>query len=268
MMLLRLFFIFRDIGTQMKKHNISAFAASTAFFFFLSLVPMLIVVCTVLPFTPLTEADLAALITDITPEQIDPLAQGLINDVYRKSAGILSIAILATIWSAGQGVLALMRGLNAINDVAEKRNYFAIRLVASFYTVVMLLILILSLFVMVFGNQLVDILLHRLPPLQYLVSFLMEFRFLFVWMVLTILFAAVYAYVPDNKLCFKEQIPGACFAAVLWSIFSWGFSLYVGRSGAYSIYGSLSIIVIVMIWMYFCMYIIMVGAYLNRYFSQ
>lgn len=266
-MLRKLYLIMQDFSVQMKKQNISAFASSTAFFFFLSLVPMLIVVCTVIPYTPLTEENLVTVITDITPEQIDPLATRLVNEVYQKSAGILSVAIFATIWSAGKGVLALMRGLNAINHVEEKRNYFAIRMIASFYTLVMLLVMILSLFVMVFGNQLVDVALHRIPPLQYLVSFVMEFRFMFVWAVLTILFAAVYAYVPDNKLHFKEQIPGACFAAVVWSVFSWGFSLYVSRSGAYSIYGSLSIIVIVMIWMYFCMYIIMVGAYLNRYFQ-
>ncbi len=266
-MLRKLYLIMQDFSVQMKKQNISAFASSTAFFFFLSLVPMLIVLCTVIPYTPLTEENLVTVITDITPEQIDPLATRLVNEVYQKSAGILSVAIFATIWSAGKGVLALMRGLNAINHVEEKRNYFVIRMIASFYTLVMLLVMILSLFVMVFGNQLVNVALHRIPPLQYLVSFVMEFRFLFVWAVLTILFAAVYAYVPDNKLQFKEQIPGACFAAVVWSVFSWGFSLYVSRSGAYSIYGSLSIIVIVMIWMYFCMYIIMVGAYLNRYFQ-
>ena len=87
-------------------------------------------------------------------------------------------------------------------------------------------------------------------------------------MVLTILFAFIYAFVPDKKLHFREQIPGASFAAVVWSIFSWGFSLYVDWSGSYSIYGSLSIIVIVMVWLYFCMYIIFMGAYINRYFSQ
>ncbi len=266
-MLRKLYLIIRDFAAQMKKQNISAFASSTAFFFFLSLVPMLMVLCTVIPYTPLTEQNLVTMITDITPEQIDPLARKLVEDVYQKSAGILSIAIIATIWSAGQGVLALMRGLNAINGVEEKRNYFAVRIIASFYTVVMLVVMILSLFVMVFGNQLVSVALHRVPQLQLLVSFIMEFRFLLVWGVLTMLFAAVYAYVPDRKLQFREQIPGACFAAVVWSVFSWGFSLYVSRSGAYSIYGSLSIIIIVMIWMYFCMYIIMIGAYLNRYFQ-
>lgn len=266
-MIRKLYLIAQDFSAQMKKQNISAFAASIAFFFFLSVVPMLIMICTIIPFTPLTEENLVEAVTDVTPDKIDPLVESLISDVYDKSAGILSIAVIATIWSAAKGVMALMHGLNAVNGVEEKRNYFVVRLIASFYTIVMLIVVILSLFIMVFGDQLVTLALHRFPQLEMIVSFAMNFRFLVVWVVLTFMFAAIYAYVPDKKLKFKEQIPGAAFAAVVWSVFSWGFSIYVTYGNTYGIYGSLSIIIIVLLWMYFCMYIIMIGAYLNRYFQ-
>ena len=256
-----------DFSNKMKKQNISTFAASTAFFFFLSVVPMLIMICTIIPYTPLTEENLVEAVTDLTPDQVDGLAESLISDIYDKSAGVLSVALIATIWSASKGVMALMRGLNAINGVEEKRNYFVVRVIASFYTVVMLIVVILSLFLMVFGDQLVNLMLHRIPQLKQLVSFIMNFRFIFVWAVLSVLFAAVYAYVPDKKLAFREQIPGAVFSAVVWSVFSWAFSYYVTYGNTYGIYGSLSIIIIVLLWMYFCMYIIMIGAYLNRYFQ-
>lgn len=263
----KLYRITRDFSSQMKKQNISSFAASTAFFLFLSLVPMLVVVCTIIPFTPLTEENLVAAIRDVVPDMLDPLAQSLIAEVYDKSAGILSIAVIATLWSAAQGVLALMRGLNAINGVEEKRNYFVIRMIASFYTLAMLIILILSLFVMVFGNKLVTLALHRMPRLQLFVSFIMEFRFLFGWCLLALIFALIYTYVPNKKLKFREQLPGAALASLVWIGFSWGFSMYVENTGSYSIYGSLSVIVIVMLWLYFCMYIMMIGAYVNRYFQ-
>lgn len=266
-MVRKIYLIGRDFAEHMKKQNISAYAASIAFFFFLSLVPMLIMICTIIPYTPLTEADLVTAVTDLTPDRIDPLAKSLIADVYDKSAGILSIALIATIWSAAKGVMALMTGLNAVNGVEEERNYFLVRAVASLYTVVMLLVVILSLFIMVFGDQLVTLTLHRFPQLEAVASFAMNFRFILVWAVLTFLFAAIYTYVPDVKLKFKEQIPGAIFAAVVWSVFSWGFSIYVTYGNSYGIYGSLSIIIIVLLWMYFCMYIIMIGAYMNRYFS-
>lgn len=263
-----LYRISRDFSSQMKKQNISAFASSTAFFLFVSLVPMLVMVCTIIPFTPLTEENLVAAIEDFVPAVLDPLVQGVVAEVYDKSAGILSIAAIATLWSAAQGVLALMRGLNAINGVDEKRNYFVVRMIASLYTLVMLVVLILSLFVMVFGNELVRLVLHRLPKLRLLVSFIMQFRFLFGWFLLALSFALIYTFVPDKKLQFREQLPGAVLSSMIWIGFSWGFSLYVGRTGSYSIYGSLSVIVIVMLWLYFCMYIMMLGAYLNRYFQS
>ena len=265
-MIRKLYLIGCDFSAQMKKQNISAYAASIAFFFFLSIVPMLMVICMVIPYTPLTEENLVQAVTDITPDKVDPVVEGLIADVYDKSAGILSVAVIATLWSAAKGVMALMQGLNAVNGVDEKRNYFVIRAVACLYTVVMLIVVILSLFINVFGNQLVNLALHRIPQLQRLVAFLMHFRFLVVWAVLTLLFATVYAFMPDDKLRFREQIPGATFAAVVWSVFSWGFSMYVDYSNSYGIYGSLAIIIIILLWMYFCMYIIMIGAYLNRYF--
>ena len=267
-MVWKLYLIIRDFSAKMKKKDISTYAASTAFFFFLSVVPMLIMICTIIPYTPLTEENLVELVTDFLPDQIDPLAESLISEVYDKSAGILSVALIATVWSAAKGVMALMKGLNSVNGVEEKRNYFVLRIIASFYTVVMLVVVILSLFVMVFGDQLVTLALHRIPQLQRVVSFAMNFRFLFVWAVLSVLFAAVYAYVPDKKLAFREQIPGAVFSAVGWSIFSWVFSYYVTYGNSYGIYGSLSIIIIVLLWMYFCMYMILIGAYLNQYFES
>ncbi len=266
-MLHKCWVIWRDFSVKMRKMNIAAHAASTAFFFFLSLVPMLIVMCTILPYTPITESDLSLLIRQIVPSAAESLATALVAYVYRKSAGTLSLALVVTIWSAGKGVLALMRGLNALNEVEEKRNYFLVRVISSCYTVVMLVIIILFLVVMVFGNQLVNLILYQLPQLSFLTSFYVRFRFLFVWAILTMMFAAIYTYVPDKRLRFKEQIPGACFSAIVWSAFSWGFSLYVNRSGAFSIYGSLSIIVVVMFWMYLGMYIVLIGAWINRYFA-
>lgn len=257
----------QEFTVKMNKMNIAAHAAGTAFFFFLSLVPMLMVICAILPYTPVTANDLIELVTEIVPMAAEPMVTGLIEDVYHKSVGALSLAIIVTIWSAGKGVLALMRGLNALNGVEEKRNYFLVRIIASFYTVVMLVIIISFLVIMVFGNQLVRVIWYEFPHLQMIASLYMEFRFLVIWPLLTLLFAALYAYIPNKKLPFKEQLPGAGFTAVVWSVFSWGFSIYVGQSGAYSVYGSLSIVVIVMLWMYIGMYIVMIGAWLNRCFN-
>lgn len=251
-------------AVEIRNRNLSAHSASTAFFFFLSIVPFFMVLCTMIPYTPLTEENLVRAVRDITPPMVAPLLETIISQVYEKSAGILPLAFLTTIWSAGKGMLALMRGLNAVDKVEEHRSYFLVRLIASFYTVVMLLVVVLSLIVMVFGDKLLTILLLRLPSLQKIFSFLVDFRFLFLWLILIVLFGAIYAYVPNKKQRFSGQLTGALFTAVMWSVFSWAFSMYIELAD-YTIYGSLALIVLTMLWMYFCIYILLLGAYINEY---
>lgn len=263
----RLLFIGYDFGKHMSKKNISAFAASTAFFLFLSLIPMLMLLCALIPYTPLTEANLMSVARDIAPSAMAPLLVNMIAEVYDKSIGIISITAVVTIWTAGKGMLALMRGLNAINDVEENRNYFLLRTVASLYTVLTLIVTVFSLLIMVFGNTLVGIIEKQIPRSAYIFDLLLHFRIFLVWAVITLIITFMYTYVPGSRMGFRMQLPGAVVAAVSWSFITWGFSVYVDKFNGFGAYGSLTTIIILMLWLYACMYIVMAGAFLNRYFK-
>lgn len=263
----RLYYIARDFSWQMTKKNIGAFAASTAFFLFLSMIPLLMALCAILPCTSLTEANLIAALTQFTPDAMDALVVSVVSDVYARSAGTITVFAIVTIWSAAKAMLALIHGLNAVNDFEETRNYVVLRSIACIYTVIILIAMILALFVMVFGNLIVDILLSDIPQLHILVQFIMHFRFLFSWAVLTLIFSLIYAFVPSKKLKFKAQMPGAAFAAVVWSVASFAFSIYVDYFDGFGAYGSLTTVVIIMIWFYMMMYILLIGAHINRYFG-
>ncbi|MCH5262214.1 MAG: YihY/virulence factor BrkB family protein [Lachnospiraceae bacterium] len=263
----RLYFIFRDFGWQMTKKNIAAFAASTAFFLFLSMIPLLMALCAILPYTALTESNLINAITRFTPDAMNGLVISVVSDVYARSAGTITVFAIVTVWSASKAMLALIHGLNAVNDFEERRNYFVLRFVACIYTVIILAAILVAIFVMVFGNVIVDILLMDIPPLHILVQFFMRFRFLVSWVVLTLIFALIYAFVPGSKMRFKRQIPGAAFAAVLWGAASYVFSVYVDNFNGFGTYGGLTTVVILMFWFYLLMYILLIGAHINRYFG-
>lgn len=263
----RLYYIFRDFNWQMTKKNIAAFAASTAFFLFLSMIPLLMALCAILPYTRLTEENLINAITQFTPDAMEVLVVSVVSDVYARSAGTITIFAIVTIWSASKAMLALIRGLNAVNDFEERRNYFILRFIACIYTVIILAAMILALIVMVFGNVIVNLLLADIPPLNILMQFVMHFRFLVSWAVLTLIFALIYAYVPNSKMRFKVQIPGAAFSAIMWSAASYVFSIYVDNFNGFGTYGGLTTIVILMIWFYLLMYILLIGAHINRYFG-
>ncbi|MBD5547305.1 MAG: YihY/virulence factor BrkB family protein [Lachnospiraceae bacterium] len=266
-MIRRLILIGFDFGKHMSRKNISAFAASTAFFLFLSLIPALMLLCAIIPYTPLTEANLMSAAKQISPDAMNSLLISIIRDVYDKSIGLVSASAIITLWSAGKGVLALMRGLNAVNNVEENRSYIVLRMVACLYTVLLLIAVILSLLIMVFGNSLIRLIEGVIPQTSYLFDLLMHFRTPLMWMMLTIVIALMYAYVPGTRLGFKMQLPGAVFAAVAWSVMTWAFSVYIDDFNGFNTYGNLTTIIILMLWIYAAMYIILAGAYINRYFK-
>ena len=195
-MIKKLFYIGRDFQLHINRKNISAFAASTAFFLFVSLIPILVLLCAIIPYTTLTKANLMTFMTDITPDVVDSLVISIIEDVYAKSAGIISIAALTLLWSASKGMLALIRGMNEINDVEENRNYFVLRAIASFYTVMLLLVVLLSLIVMVFGNALVNGIIRTIPQTEPFFDFLLNFRLLFSLLVMIVGFSMMYGHFP------------------------------------------------------------------------
>ena len=263
---MRIYRILRGFGRQMSRANVNAYAASTAFFLFLSLIPMLMLICSILPYTPIKKSDIITAVT-LLPQTLSPLLTSLIQSIYDSTFGVMSIAAIVTVWSAGKGVLALMRGLNAMNGVVEDRNYVLQRIIASFYPIIFLITIIFLLIVMVFGNLFADTIVRHVPQMEDLFALLLHFRGLFSWCMMTLIFAVMYTYIPNCKLKFSHQIPGAVFSATTWNIFSWGFSMYIQQFNGFDMYGSLTTIVIVMLWLYFCFYLFLIGAHINRFLT-
>ncbi|MDO4513738.1 MAG: YihY/virulence factor BrkB family protein [Lachnospiraceae bacterium] len=255
-----------DFSKQISRENIAAYASSTAFFMFLSLIPLIMVLCSMIPFTVLTEQDLIQVIKQMIPDVVGALLVSIIEDVYDRATGVVSVALLITLWSAGKGMLAIIRGLNEITESKERRNYFVLRIVASAYTLLMLSAVVVALVAMVFGNSLLELVLGYYPMAKEVVDVIQHFRFLVSWGVLTLLFAVIYTFVPSDRQKFWYQFPGAIFSAVVWSVFSYAFSIYIQCFNGFSTYGSLTTIIIILLWLYFCFYIIMIGAFLNQYF--
>ena len=246
--------------------QISAFAASSAFFLFLSLVPIILLVCSIIPYTSLSQDTVIAIfdeyINQLVPSNVAALFNDIVQEIYSGNLLTLSVSAIATVWSAGKMFLALMRGLDAIHQDGPQ-NYFIARMKACLYTVVMLAVVVFLLLVVVFGSKIVEIITYYVPDVAPFLNWILSFRFGFTLLGLVIVFTGIYTFVPKKHLCLTSQIPGAVFSALLWMAFSWLFSAYVSHTDTFGAYGSLATIVIAMIWMYYCMYILLMGAYLN-----
>ncbi len=263
------YLLIKRFNRKLRHDDISAYASSIAFFLFLSLIPLLVLICYLIPYTPLTESDLMIACMNLVPKQMNPWIIALISQIYDKPKGILSVTLLITIWSAGKGMLALMRALNQIHDVIEERGYFRLRIMASFYTVIILLMLVVTFILGVFGRNILHWVLQNTIGIEEVRTNLISIASFMVMMAITIIvFSGIYTYIPNKKLKFSKQIPGAVFVASAWGIFTFGFSLYVEWFSEFTTYGTLGTIVLFLLWLYFCCYIMLMGAVMNWFYSK
>ena len=253
----------------MQEDCVGAYAAQTAYFIMLSFFPFIILLVTLVQYTSLTPADIYKAAQMIFPPSMDSFVLGIIDEVYSKTAVTISLSAIMTAWSAGKGFMGLIQGMNMIYNVEERRNYIILRLQSALYTMVFVVAIILSLVVLVFGNSLHEMAVEYIPILTYVTEIILKMKGMVSVGILAVLFMVLYRFVPNRKVRLIRQAPGAAFAAVCWYVFSIVFSLYVEYSpGLANMYGSLTTIVLVMLWLYFCMYIILIGAEINSYFED
>jgi membrane protein len=94
-------------------------------------------------------------------------------------------------------------------------------------------------------------------------------RWVIGFVLLVAFFALVYKAVPERTATFLSQLPGAVFSAVGWIAFSGIFSVYINSFSDYhTVYGNLASAVILMLWLYFCMFILYTGAQINFFISH
>ena len=162
-------------------------------------------------------------------------------------------------------MLALIRGLNTVNGVKERRNYIFLRLRACVYTVIMMIMILILLILVVFGERIVDLLTASFPNITYMFRVLVGWRWIVVVASMALLICAIYTFLPNEKNRFLSEVPGAVMVSICWYVSSWVFSVYVNRFSGFSTYGSLTTVIIIMLWLYMCFYIMLLGAFINRF---
>jgi len=263
----KLITIIRGFAKQMSEDNINAYASSCAFFVFLSLVPAFILILSILPYTPIDFNLILEFLKREMPAGTYDLAYKVISEIQGRSVGTLSLAAITTLWSAGKGVNSLITGFNAIDKYKDRRNAIVLRAISCLYTLVFLASILLLLLLVVYGNVAGELIASHFPEASRFLDKLVAFKGLISITLMVFIFVICYAVLPYKKHKMSEQIPGAIFSALVWTGFSYVFSFYVNHFNAFSMYGSLTTIIILLFWLYTCMYILLIGANLNRYFS-
>ncbi|MCI9582431.1 MAG: YihY/virulence factor BrkB family protein [Clostridium sp.] len=250
------------------RDEVTVYAAQASFFVVLSCFPFLMILLSLIQMIPsVTRADLLLVIAKLVPERIYPLLESIVLDLHTASPGaILSVTTIATLWSAARGMLGIERGLNRIAGCKKRPNFVLSRLINSIYTIVFLAVCIASLILMVFGFALQQLLLKYIPLLSFIARHLISLQTISALAILIVFFMALYTWLPYERQILRKQLPGALFSTAGWIVCSFGFSIYFNRFSRFSsMYGSLAAVVFLMLWLYFCICILFLGAEVNRH---
>ena len=236
--------------------GIPVYAGYAGYFIVLSLFPLLVLFLGLLRYLGLSVDTLTEALGDFFPAALLPAARKLILATYRNTSGrAVSLSALAALWSASRGFYGLLRGLNGVYRVKECRGYFRARAVSVGFTFGFLVVLLTALSLRVYGG--------RLP------WDLGRWRFFVPLFLQTMLFGAMYTWLPARKARFWEALPGAILASVGWLAFSRVFSLYAEYFPGYaSTYGSVYLVALSMLWLYCCITILLYGGAINHYLAE
>lgn len=249
---------------RLKSDRLDVYSAQASFYLIMSSIPILMLVVTMLKFTPLTQEMVMDALAEIINENLMNTVRDIISNVYDGSGTLISFAAVSALWVAGKGSLGLMNGLNNIHQLKENRNYFWLRLRASLYTLMLVAALIVAAAILVFGLRFQEYMCELMPILLQYQKALIYLQTLIALCLLAAIFTALYVFLPNQKKAFASQAPGAIFATLSWCIFSYFFSIYLGYAKNMSvIYGGLLTLVVAMLWLYFCMYLWFIGAEIN-----
>lgn len=240
-------------------------AAQLAFFFLLSLFPFMLFLITLLGFLPITQEDLINFLSVYAPDQTTNLIGGNISEVVEeRNGGLLSLGIAGALWSASNGINAIMKSMNTAYNIEEQRSLIVTRLLAIALTVFMIFVIIVAFLLPVFGQRIGE----------YLFAFInLSDDFLVVWnamrwgissVIIFLVLLALYRMAPSRRVYFRDASIGAAAATILWQIVSLTFSFYVNSFNHFSAtHGSLGGVIILMLWFYLTGMIIILGGEIN-----
>lgn len=261
---------FQFFANKLKKHCVSAYAAQAAFYIIMSAFPFFMFLLTMIRFLPVTEEDLIVLVNTNLPAAFSPYVVDIISEVYLSSTTtVISLTILTAIWASSRAFYSLIRGLNSVYSIEENRNFLILRFHATIHTIIFTFFLLATLLLIAFGNSIALALLNLFPGLQEMALLVISLRTSASLCILILFFLYLYIAIPNRKSHVLAELPGAIATSVGWIGFSFLYSYYIDHMSNFSnTYGSLTAVVLLMLWLYACMYMLLLGAELNQLFPD
>ncbi|HCJ06793.1 MAG TPA: hypothetical protein DHV96_00085 [Lachnospiraceae bacterium] len=277
-------FIYK-FGVKISDNYTAACAAQAAFFILLSVVPIISLILAVTTYLPFTQQDVLHLMMQIIPDDLIGYVQDIIADLYsRAGKTVISVSAITMLWSASKGIAALMDGFNSMYQLRQDNsNWLVSRSIAIVYTILFILLFVVAMCGYVTVSHYYQEYIKGAFEIESATrTVLLLIRYVIGWLLFYAFLLMMYVILPGGfglpigkeeksnlGVRIRQQMPGAAFAAVAWLVISRVVVIYIDYFPSLSLmYGSLAGIVIAMLWLYFCMYSIFIGAVINYLLSE
>lgn len=261
----------QDLIWRVQKVDIGALGAQLAYFFLLSFFPMMIFFLGVIPYLQLEPTKVYELMAQVMPPDIYTLVKDVLDPILTsRNSNILSLGALGTLWSASNGVNALMSALNKAYNLDTKMT-FKDRLWSVVFTLMFLGLMIAALVLPIFGGQMMAFVREYVDISDAVNTTWNMLRWLLPPLMIFLLVTVIYWVVPktDPRLRVTRVFYGAVFASLAWLALTYGFSTYISRFGNYSAtYGSIGGVIVLMLWLYLTGMILILGGIINASFQR
>ncbi|MCM3616002.1 YihY/virulence factor BrkB family protein [Sutcliffiella horikoshii] len=266
----RLIRFLKRLGDEMKKDRATGLAAEQAYYYMLSVFPLLVLALSIIPYLNIDPQKLIEFLHTMMPQETVSIFEESISDfVNNPSGGLLTVGILGTIWSASNGMNAFIGAMNQAFNVEESRPFYLVRLLSIGLTLGLIFAFLIAFFLPVFGGIIISQVEELIDIPGSTAIILNVLRFFIAFFVIFIIITALYRIAPDVNKSFKELLPGAIVATVIWQLVSIGFSFYVSNFGNFSAtYGSLGGVIILMLWLFITGLALVIGGEINAIYHK
>lgn len=248
--------------------DIFALSAQFSYYIILGIFPfILLVVIFLSQFSNLLYETLYE-VKHLIPELIYDMFYGIIsNSVSSYKAQYFSAGIIFLIWSASSGSVGIIKGINKAYNSEFKSNFIFMRFFGVLFILALMISFQLVLIFIVGGKYIINFLIAITVMPAVLISFLRIISYVLPIILLTAMLSLIYKFIPSKKIKFVYVIPGALIAAFGCLIISLFFSSYINYKISYynNIYGNLSGIFILLLWINIISFIFLLGNEINAF---
>lgn len=253
------------VGRELLRTRALDVAAGLAFWSMMSLIPLLMMVVSIVALLHLPNLipEMLSVMAMLVPPSALAMVEKMVGTLLTPHRGVLSFGVLSYLWSSTGAFTALISALDIAYDVKKERSWVRDRLQAILLTFTSGGLLTISLLMLLAGPDFAHFV-NNFAALPGLEKLWPAIRYGSVFLCFVLALELAYFLGPNRRQRFKDTLPGALFAIVVWFVGSAGLAFYLDHLSNFDkLYGGMGAVLALMFWIYLIALATLAGAELN-----